>query len=1259
MNFSSINIQGNIISSEILDKIRSEDNFHHQKPEAFGLARGASLRDEIGLAWSLLRTHWQTYKKRLETMPEHDTGTSLTRKDWILPLLNQLGYEVAIQSRKEIDGKSYAISHGATNRNDFPVHIMGYKDNLDKRRETGGPRLSPHALVQEYLNNTEHLFALVTNGKHLRLLRDATRLVRMSYLEFDLERMMEEELYADFSILYRVLHVSRMPEKMDEGPESVIEFYHQESLASGSRIREKLSEAVEESIKTLANGFLLHSKNEKLLERFSANRITADNYYMQQLRLVYRILFLIVLEERQLIYPAERDEETDRLRKIYFNYYSIERLRKLTENHVYVDSDKMDLWQSLKTTFLLFEEGTYGAKLGIKPLGSGIFSSDALGMLSQLEMSNRDLLKVLRDLTTFYNDQKQLVRVNYSDLDVEEFGSVYEGLLEYDPKVAKVGSTWEFSFVEGDKRSSSGSHYTPEELVKPLIKHSLDYIIEERVKHPEKYASSMNSFSPTREEMSAGQRGDMHNRNKTLAQEQALLSITVCDVACGSGHILLSAARKIATELASIREGAEQPSPAYYRTALRDVIKNCIYGVDYNPLAVELCKVALWLEAHNPGEPLNFLDHHIKCGNSIVGLAHREELEKGIASEAFKTLPGDEKDFAKTLRDQNIREQKERKAKEVQLKAEFEKSTNNSVQEAMAEYKTFNKLPETTPVEIELKQKAYDKFINGKGYSFLKAMADTQIAQFFTPKTTDNKNALMTDAEFRLILSGWQGWQDRKVSNAAVVAQQKRFFHWFIEFPTVMQKGGFDCIVGNPPYLGGSKISGTYGNDFLNYEKYNFPPVGGQADFVTYFLRRNYDITCENGFVGLITTNTICQGDTRIGGLDEIIKSGTINFAIKSKRWPGEAVLEVSIFTITKGAWLKLRFIDTKQVEQISSYFDDEIRIGNPLPLNQNQNKSFKGSDIMGAGFILTQEQTRQLINKDKGNERVIQPFLNGSDLNNSPDFSPSRYIINFFDWTKEEAERYPDCFNIIKELVYPERQTKNRKRNRDRWWLYCENRPGLYNSISNLNQFLIIAATSKTVGFGFVPKGYVYSKATIVFPFNSYSVFLLLQSSIHNIWAWKYGSTMKTDLSYTSTDIFETFPFPNKILSNGNHRFITIGDTYHSTRKKLMLKINLGLTKTYNSFHQSAIKSSVSGSDLNKKSKKEITKQYGKETWNLWNHLQKTEGTCSWEEAVEGIEELRRLHVEMDNAVLEAYGWHEDTEKWGKAINLNHDFTR
>lgn len=717
MEYSSINIQGNIISTETLDKIRNED-IKYQQASDFGLDRKTSVRDEIGIAWAAARAHWTAFRLRVDRLKEGDSGATETRNSWMIPVLRELGYDVEkAQTFVHNDTKkTYAISHNAANLNGLPIHIMGINDDLDKRRESSGPRLSPHALTQEYLNNTEHTYALVSNGRYLRLLRDATRLVRLSYLEFDLQKMMEEELYADFAILFRLLHATRMPKSPDHVEESFIEYYHQESLASGSRIREKLSEAVEKSIKELANGFLSHPANEELKDNIKSGRTPAADYYLHQLRLIYRFLFLIVTEERNLVYPDTREESVQKKRKIYYDFYSIERLRKLAAKLHYVDGRKHDLWEGLKATFLLFEKGFYGEKLGIKPLGSGLFSVNALGDLPNQKLDNETLLKVIRHLTLFENEQRQWVRVNYSDLDVEEFGSVYEGLLEYDAAFADINGQPRFAFVEGTGRSSSGSHYTPEELVKPLIKHSLEYIIEDKLKEANK--------------------------------EAALLSIKVCDVACGSGHILLSAARRIAIELARVRTNEDQPNPKDLRHAIRDVIRNCIYGVDKNPLAIELCKVALWLEAHNPGEPLHFLDHHIKCGDAIVGLAHMEELQNGIAEEAFKSLPGDDKDICSSLRKVNKAERGK------QLSFDFQGAVGEKIKDIAGLYKRFSELPERTPEEIEEKRKAYLALTSGEDWYRLKTLADIQVAQFFIPKDKENQAKVITDGAYRQYLAG-------------------------------------------------------------------------------------------------------------------------------------------------------------------------------------------------------------------------------------------------------------------------------------------------------------------------------------------------------------------------------------------------------------------------------------------------------------------------------------------------------------------------
>lgn len=1260
MQYSAINIQGNIISGEILEKIRIED-IKYQSAGDFGLDKNTTIRDEIGIAWAATRAHWSAFKLRRDRLKDSDTGTSETRQGWMIPFLRELGYDLEKSTSEIINGKTYAISHRAANRDGFPVHIVGINQSLDKRAEVGGTRLSPHALIQEYLNNHDHLYAMVTNGRFLRLLRDATRLSRLSYLEFDLERIMEEDQFAEFALLYRLLHVTRMPENQESDKEAVIEFYHQEALSSGSRIRENLSKAVEKSLKLLANGLLKHSANQELRDLTSTGKLKPGQYYLFLLRLVYRILFLMVIEERHLIYPEKRDLETNKKRDIYYRFYSINRLTKLAEKLIYVDPRKTDLWKSLLVTFKLFENSYYGEKLGLKPLGSGLFAPDALGNLAMQNLDNGTLLKVLQLLVTFENENMQRVRVNYADLDVEEFGSVYEGLLEYDPAITEIDGQPTFSFVKGEGRSSSGSHYTPEELVKPLIKHSLDYIIEERLKEPQKYISTQTQigkriFSPSQGEMSRSDRGVSTPENeKRLTQEQALLSITVCDVACGSGHILLSAARRIALELARVRTNEDQPTPPAIRQATRDAIRQCIYGVDLNPLAVELCKVALWLEAHNPGEPLNFLDHRIKCGNSIVGLAHKEELKNGIADEAFKTLPEDEKEVAATFRNKN----KSERNLGTQATLNFVGVVEEPLAGILEKWEEVNNLPETTPEEIELKQAKYNQLISGPKWWKLKTLADMQVAQFFIPKTTKNKEYLVTDATYREYLNGQFTGSSQPMDMATEKAYQKKFFHWFLEFPEISVKGGFDCILGNPPYLGGKKISGNFGLYFLDAIHYYFLGVGGQSDLIAYFVRRIGQIGKNNSFFSIITTNTISEGDTRVGSIEHLISSKKyeINFAIKSTIWPGVANLYVALFSMYKGHFVVEKILNGKKATNINSYFLDEENNITPFNLLQNSNKLFRGVDFGGTGFIIDSKIREFFLSRNPNNKEVVSLLINGDEINNDPEQKASRWIINFRNYDFEKAKSYSQPFQHALEHVKPYRDEQNDNAAREKWWIYKRNKADLYDKIEKKKYCFVTAFTSKYLFYSKVETNRVYSNALNILSEDNFYFFTLLQSTLHFEWARKYGSKLKNDLRYTPTDCFETFPFTQNILKEQEDKLETIGETYHEHRRLLMLKMQLGLTKTYNAFHAPEIRVGIKTQDLESKTNIEITKKYDKEVWNLWNHLSKTEGACSWEEAIADIEELRRLHVEMDNVVLEAYNWHKDSEKWGKAIQLKHDF--
>ena len=1201
MKLTTINIQGNIFTSEILEKIR-QDDISFQKPQDFGLKPSEQVRDEVSNAWSLLNTHWQIFKQKRSSFSEIDKGISETRKYWIVPLLNLLGYQVALSNAEIINGKSYAISHRASNKDNFPIHIVGSEQSMDKKAESG-PRLSPHSLVQEYINSTEYIYGFVTNGNHFRVLRDATRLSRLSYLEFNLEQMMEEGHYAEFAIFYRLLHASRINDKKEDGKDAVLEYYHNEALASGSRIRERLSLAVEHSILTLANGLLSQQENTELRTAFEEGTLSAKDYYLHILRSVYRILFLLVIEERNLIYRNNLTDEEKRLKDIYYQYYSIQRLTFLVNKAVYIDPKKTDLWQSLMTTFRLFEDRHYGKELGIDALSSGIFNRNAIESIESTALNNKDVLNVFKSLVTFENENKQTIRVNYADLDVEEFGSVYEGLLEFEPVVENA----EFRFKQGDDRSSSGSHYTPEELVKPLIIHSLDHVITDKLKETN--------------------------------PEKGLLSITVCDVACGSGHILLSAARRIGFELARTRSNEDQPTPSVLRVAIRDVIKNCIYGVDLNPLAVELCKVALWLEAHDPGEPLNFLDHHIKNGNAVVGLANYEELQNGIASEAFKFLSGDEKAIASAFKKRNDEERKLQMSELFDLNA-----VDGDFVDVQKSIYQFNQMPENTSEQIEKKAKVYHDLTNGKKWFRLKQLADLQVAQFFISKTTENKEKLTTHSKYKTYLNSGTQILDRGASMA--IAENKKFFHWFLEFPEVFQQGGFDCILGNPPFLGGQKLSGNYGANFLEYIKYTYKPIGA-VDLVTYFFRRIFDIIKINGFQSLISTNTIAQGSAREGGLDVICSSnGVINHAIRSMKWPGQAAVEVSLITIHKGEWKNKFILDNKSVDRITPYLDDSEVIGKPMPLKSNSGKSFQGSIVLGKGFILTQEEALALIDNDPRNKEVLFPYLNGDDLNNSPTQEPSRWVINFFDWSEEKARTYPDCFDIVERLVKPERdvydETKNswNKSVKTNWWQFGAWRKALERAISELDQVMVIAEVTKYVSFVLTPVDLVFMHTLKVISNSDWENIAVLNSSIYAEWAWKYSSTMGSGtLRYTPSTSYETFPFKNI----ENPILASIGDRFYYARKDLMQVVKLGLTDIYNLFHNNKVKYIIL--EEFEIEERQFGKTYGKTALKLKKYNRYTK----YIEIIQRIEKLRSLIVEMDRAVVNLYGWSD--------IELNHSF--
>jgi hypothetical protein len=599
-SFPSIRIEGGLLGPELLDQLVAGD-LPGQKPADFGFDAKQNLTDEIAAAFADARLLWEAFKSRLGRLPEDQLATTETRKQWVEPFLSLIGYNVQANGRAyEVDGESYAISHRAGEREDAPpIHIVGARQELGRVPESGRPRLAPHSLVQEYLNRADLNWGVVTNGTILRLLRNSTLVRRQAYVEFDVQAIFEEQRFHDFSAFYRLLHRTRLARGWADADQSFLEKYYSQSVEQGGRVREHLRDGVEECLKILGNGFLTHPANEDLRLKVGTEEISPLRFYRQLLRLVYRFLFLFVSEDRGLISPNP----------VYRDHYGVGRLRRMLDVRA-AWTDHSDLWASLRTLFRLFQDDKLSALLDLAPLNGELFAAQTI---DECILSNRDLLTAFWYLA-YYHERAGSTprRVNYAALDVEELGSVYESLLEFHPDIDR---RLHFDLIFGSDRKTTGSYYTAPELVNQVVQDALVPVMSERLKE------------------AADRR----------AKERALLSMKIVDPACGSGHFLLSAARRIGKELARVRTGEDEPAPERVREAIRDVIGHCIYGVDKNPLAVDLCRVALWIESHTAGRPLSFLDHRIRPGDSLVGIFDLAALAAPIPDAAFKPLAGDHK----------------------------------------------------------------------------------------------------------------------------------------------------------------------------------------------------------------------------------------------------------------------------------------------------------------------------------------------------------------------------------------------------------------------------------------------------------------------------------------------------------------------------------------------------------------------------------------------------------------------------------------
>lgn len=762
MSLSCLTVEGGLLSPEAIELARS-GKWGGQRPQDFGLSEGR-VESAIASAWESAQRYWAAFQERLRRLPAAESTVRVTREMWELPFLELLGFRPQYHAAaEEVAGESFLISHrDQAGDGRFPLHLVGWTEDLSLRAHR---RQSAYALMQGYLLRSEALWGLISNGRALWVLRGTPGRAHGTYLAWDLETMMDAGKYDDFVALYRLCHRSRFALTREQAANGILEQYVERAAEEGDRIREGLRGSVEKALVAFGNGFLRHPANQGLRTLLAEGRWDAAGYYQELLRLIYRLLFLLVAEDRDLLLPKAADSA----RVVYEEAYALGRYRRMVERPpAFYLLDEEDWWEGLKELFTLWGQEEWAERLGVQALNGGLFGPDTCPHLDEpgVRLQNRAVYDALRALSLFMESDGRQHRVNYAVLDVEELGSVYESLLDYSPRVT-LDAPEPFRLEIGNERKATGSYYTRPELVQQLIQSALEPVLRMRLAEAGPEAS---------------------------AQEAALLQLRVCDPAAGSGHFVLAAGRRIAKELARVRSGDAEPAPDLVRQAMRDVVRHCLYAVEKNPLAVDLCKVALWIEGHAPGLPLSFLDHRVRCGDSLVGVLDLTVLQQGIPDGAYVAKAGDDKATVKAIKARNRRER-------VKRQIQFETVPEATWQQHLvAQRRQWDAMPEDTAVAVREKEQAFHALEASPDHRQLELEANLWTGAFFASVRPDTADIVPTTMAVWMQPEGPTA--PRMAQAAGDWAEQFRFFHWPLAFPEVFQgpDPGFDVVLTNPPW---------------------------------------------------------------------------------------------------------------------------------------------------------------------------------------------------------------------------------------------------------------------------------------------------------------------------------------------------------------------------------------------------------------------------------------------------------------------------
>ena len=762
-----------------------------------------------------------------------------------------------------------------------------------------------------------------------------------------------------------------------------------------------------------------------------------------------------------------------------------------------------------------------------------------------------------------------------------------------------------FVVVLGADRRDSGTHYTPKNLTERIVEETLEPVVY---------------YGPAEGKA---------RKDWKLKSAEELLDLKICDPAMGSGAFLVQACRWLSDRLvdawSEAEDGgkrvnsngrvvedadAEDFDPLSQDTeertifAHRLVVERCLYGIDKNPLAVELTKLSLWLTTIAKRRPFDFLDHNLRSGDSLLGITELRQLNERSLTP---------KDSGQSrLYDQRIRES-------VQKAIEHRIDLRSIAIRGIEDVNTMEALNEKSREALKLPKLAADAFVG------------IILAERHVAKRVDRLQALENYVD--LAMKGDDSARDKLRSEALADLRveapddlSREPFHWPLAFPEVFvsERRGFDAFIGNPPFTGGKRISSVAGPAYNVWLATSNPGSKRNADLVAHFFRRGWGMLGQNGGLGLLATNSIAEGDTRKSGLEWMLNDGAIIYtAYPDEPWPGRASVVTSRVHLRNGEWLGPRRIFDNIVDEISSHLTPGIQ-SSPEVLKKNSGLAYQGSNVVGMGFVLDKETSNRMLDADPRNADVIFPYLIGQDLNSDPLQEPSRFVINFWDWSEDRAKEYELPYQHLKEHVYSERLKKSAEKSykniMSRWWLHWNERPELYHAIGRGHHFerhptdwdpevpcmsrvLAVTMVSKTLAFSYVPPNWVYAVTTVVFASDCPSMFATLQSNIHAVFAWQHSSRLGSALRYAPTHALKPFPFPSVKHSNGlNSLAVELDDL----RRKIMTADSFGLTKLYGEMHKQ-------------------------------------------ENSAAQYDRMRELHREIDCSLAHAYGWDD--------LDLEHGF--